>query len=81
MSVHSCLGIGYLGGCLNDLIEFSHNFRVHGGQLLSGLLNLAALLEGYDDPIFNHVEDRVADIAEPSNKIPKRFIGSLDTCE
>ena len=31
LSVHSHSGICCLGHCLNDLVEFSHNFRVFSG--------------------------------------------------
>jgi hypothetical protein len=49
---------------------------VHSGSgigcpILSGHLILAALFEGYNHPIINHVGDRVTDIAEPSNEISK----------
>jgi len=42
---------------------------------------LAALFEGHNHPIFDHVGDCVVDIAEPADKIPKRLIGLLDACE
>ena len=31
LSMHSCLGIGCLGGCLNDLVEFSHCLWILSG--------------------------------------------------
>ena len=79
--MHSCSGISCLGRCLDDLVKLSHRFRVFSGQLFGGLFILAALLEGYEHLIFNHVRSRIVDITEPSNEILKRLIGSLDACE
>lgn len=81
LSMHSWSGIGYLSGCLNDLVEFGHCLWVLSGQLLHGPFILATLLEGHNHPVFNHVGGCVVDIAEPSDKIPKSLIRLLDTCE
>jgi hypothetical protein len=53
--VHSSSGISCLGGCLDDLVEFSHRLHILNGQLLYGSFILTTLLEGHNHLIFNHI--------------------------